>query len=319
MAGYGRRYKNNGKNNLASLPGQSVKNKAVKRVYKKAVAAPKTLAQTNTQAVFTLSKQVKSLQNLTHGYLQKRVDQEVLTNLDLPHPGQPIAFEVTNFYNANPVYQGLVDPATGLATGQVVGSFNKPVYDAGLQDQYEWNARGASDVVSQITYKPVFTRLNFKFTAKNGGASRPARVRVTLLKFKGGYHDSNKLSVGLPTALGAYRNLCLETGDPSRNFFSPRFHNIVYDRWITLPNNCKTAEEKSIEERFLSIPHTFKDYERVTPDFDQHPPGQLVWTNTPINQQMWCIISCNTPADSLLSQISMSRLLSWRDFHGVAG
>lgn len=312
------RYSSRGKS-LPLLPTDSTSNKTVKRVYRKAVEAPKTLAQTNTKAVFTLAKQVKSLQNLTHGYLQSRVQACHLEALTLPHYNQPIAFAMNNFYNNQPVWQGLVDPTTGLASGIPVSTFNKSVYDSGIQDQYEWNAQQAADVVSPITYKPVFSRLNIKFTIGHAGITQAARARVTILKLKPAYEATNKVNVAIPDSLGAYQNLALVGSDPSRNFFSPRYHKILYDRWVTVENPCRTADEKTLQERFISIPWKYKDHEKITPDFDNHPTGQQFWTNVPISDQLWVLISVNKQADSTLKAISMTQLNSWRDFHGVAG
>lgn len=312
------RYAKGGKT-LSTMPADSTANKTVSRVYEKKKEAPKTAAATNKDAVYKLAKQVKSLQNLTHGSLQNRTMDCGLSLLTLPHADQPIAFILNNMYNNQPIFQGLVDPATGLASGIPVDTFNKAVYSSDLQDQYEWNARTSNEQISQVQYKPVFTRLNLKFNAKYAGVSANGRARVTILKLKEGYPGSNKIDVALPDALGAYRNLAVDASDPSRNYFSSKFHNILYDRWITFPNENRTDAEKTAPERYISIPWRYHDNEVCNPDFNQNPTGQQFWTNTPMKDQIWCIISVNKALDAALGNISMSRLDSWRDKHGTHG
>lgn len=303
---------------LPTLPRDTTANKAVKRVYKKKAQVPKTQAGANKQAVYTLSRQVKSLQNLTHGYLQSRTMNERISGLQMPHYNQPLAFGVNNMYNNQPIWQGLVS-ATGVASNNPVGTFNKAVYDPGLQDQYEWNARSGNVEVSPITYKPVYTRLNFKFGVGMTGTSGAARARITLLKLKKGYEATNKINVAIPDALGAYQNLAIDSSDPSRNFFSPRFHNILYDKWISIPNVNRTDTEKSFTERYVSIPYKYADNERLKPDFNNNPTAQSFWTNVPIKDQIFCLISVNRVMDDAMKFISLSRLDSWRDFHGIQG
>lgn len=311
-------YSSKGKT-LPTLPRDSTSNKAVKRVYKKKAEVPKTKAAANKQAVYTLSRQVKSLQNLTHGYLQSRTMNERLAGLQLPHYNQPIGFILNNMYNNQPMWQGLVS-ATGVASYNPVGTFNKAVYDPGLQDQYEWNARSGNVEVSPITYKPVFTRLNVKFGVKQAGpATGPCRARITILKLKNGYEATNKINVAIPDALGAYQNLAIDSSDPSRNFFSPRFHNILYDKWVTIPNLNRLDTEKTFSERYISIPFKYNDNERLKPDFNNNPTGQNFWTNVPIKDQIFALISVNRSMDAGLAYISLSRLDSWRDFHGIQG
>ena len=244
---------------------------------------------------------------------------EGLSLLALPNAMQPIAFCLNNMYNNQSIFQGLVSATTQLASAQPVGSFNKATYSADLQDQYEWNARTGNEQISQVQYKPVFTRLNLKFTTKMAGVSPTGRARITILKLKEGYVPSNKIDVALPDALGAYRYLAVEASDPSRNYFSSKFHNVMYDRWVTFPNENRTDAEKSAPERFISIPWKYKDNEVLNPDFNNNPTAQAFWTNVPIKDQIWCIISVNKAMDGQLAGISMSRLDSWRDKHGTHG
>jgi len=301
--------------NLANLPHDSNNNKAVKRVYKKAKKAPKSKVAENKDAVLVLARQVKQLQNRHYGQLQQRGMESQITAGQLSHAA-PIAFGVNDMYNSMGVYAGTI--VTGTPGFTQITTFNKYDYLSDIGEQFQWNPRQSQDQVSPIQYKPVFTRLNLQFNCKWAGPGPQGKIRVTYLKMKP--HDSSdKLNVTLPATLGAYRNLAINPAQQERNAFNPRFHKVVYDQWVTFPNPCRTADEKANVQRRLSIPYKYDDTDLLAPDFDNHPTGQTYWTNTRIDKQLWCIISCNTEMDTALFTMSMQKLDSWRDMHGVKG
>ena len=229
----------------------------------------------------------------------------------------PIAFPVNEMYNAMGVYQGTL--TAGQPGFTQLTTFNKYDYLPDLSLQFQWNPRQSQDVVSPVTYKPVFTRLNFNMSVKFGGPGPMGKVRVTYLMFKNPLESSDKINVNLPGTLGAYRNLAIKADDQWKNAFNPRFHKIVYDRWITFPNPCRADGEKANVNRYISIPYKYQDQDVLTPDYNQHPTGQVFWTNIPLRQQVWCIISCNQEITASVNSLALSKLDTWRDHHGKKG
>lgn len=302
---------------LATLPKDSSKNKAVARVYKKARRAPKGKVAENKDAVLTLARQVKALQNAKYGSIQSRSMELSFPSSVVLTDTEPFGFLVNNMYNNYGVYQGNI--TTGTPGFTQVATFNKYDYLTDIAEQYQWNARQGTDLVSPIQYKPIFTRINMRFRLKFAGPGPSARVRVTYLTLKNPLTASDKINVNLPGVLGAYRNLAINASSQKRNAFNPRFHKILYDKWISFKNVCRTTDEKANVDRRLSIPFKYNDSDVLRPDYDNFPLGQLFWTNIPLHQQVWCIISCNTEMNEALSTLTMDRQDSWRDLHGIKG
>lgn len=301
---------------LATMPVESSKNKAVAKVYRKAAEAPKTKVEENKHAVLTLARQVRSLQLSSYGLVQNRAQECAIASATL-QSNTPLAFLVNAMYNNEGVYAGNL--TTGTPGFTQVGTFNKYDFLTDIGEQYQWNARQSLDTVSQATYKPIFTRVNMSLNVKYAGPSPLGRVRVTYFKLKNPHLSSDKVNVNLPQTLGAYRNMAINAAQQTRNSFSSRFHTILYDKWVVFPNPCRTADEKANVNRRLSIPFKYKDSDILSPDYDQHPPAQDFWTNIPIADQVWCLISCNVEMDTALFSLHMDRKDSWRDKHGVGG
>lgn len=312
-----RHYSNKGKT-MTTLPSDSSTNKAVKRVYNKKKVQPKTAVQTNKEAVLTLARQVKALQQKSFGDIQSRIMYTNLTTqANLPLLDQPVAFCLNNMYNAQPVFKGTIVGTVPSVT--TIGAFNKYTYETTLDDQFEWNARQNADVVSPIKYKPIFTRMNLSILFNNPSVSTPpnagpcGKVRITILKLKNPLINSNKIDCSIPTRLGAYRRLAAHISDGERNSFNPRFHNVLYDKWVNLYSPGQPRNTK-----FLSIPWKY-DETVLAADFDDNPPGQLFYTNIPVKQQIWCILSVDPDAATNITTVNMSRKDSFRDHHGISG
>lgn len=288
----------------AKYPLQTRVNKPVKSIYKKRQTSTKTAK--NKSAIMTLSRQVKTLQNQRIGDVQSHTQFINFTGDQLPTSDHPVLFGVNNFYDQD-VYRGSI--TSGIATYSVAGTFTRQTYRTDLDDEYEWNARRNSDTVSLIEYKPVFTRLNMNFQFAQAAATFPSRVRVTILKVKP-YNSSNKLSVTLPTTLGAYRWLA---NDPSsyQNFFSKTYHTILVDKWIPLrapPNSAATTFSKNLRIDFRHSAAVLR------PDISTTPPGQNFWTNIPVKDQIWCLVSTDA---GYMTSMRVSKFDVWRDPHGV--
>ena len=306
--------KNNNKKTLLSLPGSSSSNKAVKRVYKKSKSAPRSKVDTNKKAIMTLSRQVRNLQNQRFGEVQSSIDSWYATTI--PSTASPMCFAINDFYKNSPLYRGTL---SGGVPGAIIDTtkFSRIAYNGDMNDQYEWVARLNSDDVSAIEYKPISTRLDFEMRFNNMNSNDyPAEVRVTLMKVKP-INLEGSVDCALPSRLGAYRNLCSEATDINTNYFSPRLHEVIYDKRIKVATDNDTVKKQVT----FSIPYTFKSNHVIKPDFTTLPAGQVFSNSVPADEIIWCIISCNTQAHNKFegNGLKIRRMLKWRDRHGIEG
>jgi hypothetical protein len=291
--------------NNARYPLQSRTNKPVKRIYKKRPATTKT--GRNKSAIMTISRQVRTLQNQRAGEIQSHTQWCNLTGTNTPTSSRPICFGLNNFYDQE-IYKGQV--TSGVATYAVATNFQRHIYDSDLLDQYEWNARRNTALVSTVEYKPVYTKLNFELNFNASQATYPSRVRITLLKVKP-FIASTKLNVSLPAALGAYRFLA-NGGSTYQNFFDKTYHTILQDKWINIrpPANSALTEFA----KYVRMDYRY-DSTILKPDITSTPSGQNFWTNTNVKDQIWVLIS--TDAGDFLDNVRINKFDVWRDPHGV--
>lgn len=302
----------------AKYPVQSTVNKPVKKIYKKR-AAP-TKVNLNKQAIMKLSNQVRLLQNQRAGEIQTHTMWAAVPrqggNLGPVSPGAPLLFGLNNFYEQE-IYKGIVvaqaAPLQDAPSFVTVTNFARNYYRSDLDDEFEWNARRNTDNVSTIEYKPVFTRLNFKFTFNTATAVHPGKVRVTILKLRP-HSVSNKLNVSLPATLGAYRWLGNAATAQYHNHFDKTYHQVLVDKWISVrppPNSALTqfTRELRLDYRY--------DATILKPDITVAPSGQNFWTNTPVKDQIWVLISADGEAQASMQEAYVSKFDVWRDPHGV--
>jgi hypothetical protein len=297
---------------VTKAPADSKYNKPV---YRKLRRPRRAFTKTgrNTNAITTLARQVKSLQNRQYGDLQTNTQFYGNPGASyLPQQSKPVAFLLSSFYDET-VYQG--DVSGTSATFVTAGTFARQTLTASLDDQYEWNARRNSEIVSPVTYKPVFTRISMRFFVNYAGLSYPGRLRVTIFKVKA-YKASNKFDCSLPHALGAYRNMCDSPASSTRNYFDKSLHTVLYDKFLKISPRTVTAGETDNRAVELTIPFRFPDVV-YRPDFTDHPPNQTFWTNTPIHHQIWCMISADNDIFGHLTGVHIGRFNMWRDAHGV--
>lgn len=299
---------------IANLPGGSSTNKAVKRVYTKSKVVPKTKVDTNKKAIMTLSRQVKSLQNQRYGEVQTAIEVLNLVGDSRPFIDQPVCFPICNFYNNSPVYKGTL--VAGVPGFVQTDTFNRLSYQSDMLDQYEWTARANTDQCSSIQYKPISTRLNFEvnLAGMNTVTIDDFKIRVTLLKVKPITLEGS-VDCSLPVRLGAYRNLAGTVANTKANYFSPRLHEVLYDKVVKVGYDTT----RSTRQLNFSIPYTFKNSHVITPDFTSLPPGQVYINSVPNNDIIWCLISVSDDAGTKLNSIKCSRYLKWRDRDGVQG
>ena len=312
---YGKR-KFNKSQAVANLPAGKTGNVAVKRVYRKTKAVPKRKTDVNKKAIMTLARQVKNLQNQRYGEVQTGIQILQLGNQSqFPEENFPICFALNDFYNATPVYKGTL--SQGVPGYSQVSSFNRLSYQSDMNDQFEWCARMNSDDVSSIEYKPISTRLDFSVLFNNMNTpDMDVQMRITLFRVKPVTLEGS-VDCSLPSRLGAYRGLCAPYGSVVANYFTPRLHEVIYDKKVRLKNDNDTVKR----EVHFSIPYTFKTKHVIRPDFTTLPAGQVFITAVPQNEIIWCMISCNTQAFNKFNAngINIRRMLKWRDKHGIAG
>lgn len=297
---------------VAKYPKSTTVNKPIKRLYQKAKVQPKKAPAQNKQAIMKLSKQVKTLQNQRYGEIQSHTQHVLLQTTNLPTSTQPIAFILNDFYDQS-IFKGT--NVGGIANYTLGPAFARQTYQSDLNDQYEWNARRNTDAVSQVEYKPVYTRLRLSFDVTMAGLTYPGKIRITILKIKP-YESSNKLSVNLPAALGAYRYLAERDYDSKRNYFDKKYHQIVYDKWLTFKGTNNTGSETTVIRKGHIISWRFNDMV-LRPDITNNPPNQTFWTNIPVSQQYWVLISADDYMNTRLQGMEIGKFDVWRDPHGV--
>lgn len=303
--------------NAATKPSGSKFNKAVARKYKVARKVPRKKADQNKSAIMTLSRQVKSLQLSQFGQLQSHTQSVTLSGTsNLPQASAPVAFCVNNFYDQM-VYKGTIVAApaptlwaASFANTQAFFRPDTPATDLG--PEYQWNYKRNLDEVSTDRYLPIYTKLNISIKATIAYTTPPGFARITLVKLKP-FVQSNKFNCTIPGALGAYRNLALRAGNPTRNFFNPKYHQVIADRWVKIHDNyVNNSGESKVIERFVNF--TYKHPPKpIAVNIAGTPTGQEFWSNVPTHEQVWCIISMGQYADDVVSQIAIMKYDTWRD------
>lgn len=291
---------------------QSRRNRPVLKALRRPRQAP-TKTNMNKNAIVTLSRQVRTLQNQRLGEYQKNIQYCTLQGGTLPQSGSPVAFLVNSLYDHSHVMKGVLTNSVPSFAENAV--FQDIVNDTDIAANYQWQTR-ENDVVSSLVYKPIMSRLNFTFQVEWAGVTPlPGYIRITILRIKP-FLASNKLDVALPQTLGAYRYLANESAN--RNYFNADYHNVLLDKWIKFSPAMLTdsSADRCRTHRTISIPWKFGQSEICRPDHTGDP-AERFWTNTPEASQTWCLISCGAQLDVALKKLDIGRVNSWRDQHGT--
>lgn len=295
---------------VANPPKDTANNKPVKKAYKK--KAPKTKTNMNKTAIMTLARQVKTLQNQRFGELQSHTQYCLFSGEDIPQSTRPIAICLNDFYDQF-AKKGIV--STGTAAYVNGPQFVRHPYQNDINDEHEWNARRNQDLVSNTEYKPVYTRLVLSFDAIFSGLRFSAPIRVTVFKQRHVVNSTTKLAVNCPMNLGAYRFMAERPLSFQRNYFDKKYHQVLYDKWINFTPKNRTATEQDNHRRTCTISWKYKD-QLIKPDIIGAPSGQEFFTNVPINQQIWVLVSCAGELNDKLTTMEISKFDVWRDAHG---
>lgn len=323
---------------------RNYKNRAVKRIMRK--PRGKTVNKRQTQAIFKLGKQVRSLQLADRGDLQYQMQDAKFVNAVgpaatstlIPTMSGPILFPFNSFYNKTVFYKGTLanqTPGYGILLDPAGdnNSFEKQAVTADLGGQYNWSIWNNTTEVSKNSYLPVYCRLRIRIGMNMRPQDLAQRFRVTLFKTRrmpvpNQYHEYQ-----LPDCLGAYRNMCCD--DPARrNHFSKSYHRVLLDRFVTFmpPSGASVAADKVIQQsiKTVTIPYQFpakllqprvKQFQLFNDSFIQ---------STSQDEIIWCLISSNQPDSSYtggntnpptnaqpIPSITLSRYLTWRDKAGT--
>lgn len=306
-------------------PGYKNLNKPVINKLRRKVAPTKT--GRNQNAIMTLSRQVKKLERTQFGSKQFQMQSFSLPTMYAPDSAHPLGFMANSFYakdeqGGTQVYYGSVDPVTKDPVVTTVDQFEKATFSAlaDLNPQFEWNEYNNANQVSAIRYLPVAAVYSFRISSSLLQPALPHRYRITFLKIKPTeviVNSSARSNSTLPNTLGAYWHM-VENDVESRNYFNPKYHKILHDKFIVIkpPTGAATESKVYVAKRKFKINLGNK---LMTPNFlnQTDVPNQNMWTNTPIGDQIWCIIS-SAQGPSNGAQIQCTRHLVWRDPHGVS-
>jgi len=267
----------------------------------------------------TLARQVSMLQNQKFGIIQQQTQYVQWTGsalpAALPTPTLPVCFLMNDFYEQT-CYRGRMNGT--IATFDDGPVMEKQTYDASLNNEFNWLARQNTDIVSPNHYLPLYTRINIDFEFEYTGVGPPGVVRIDILKVRD-YNTTNQISVNLPTALGAYRNLAVEPSNALRNYYSPQFHQVMKTYWVKVANPCRTPAESASFKIKRTVSWKFQHKDFLSPGFTS-PPGptdQSFFTNVPRSRQLWMVISLDRNAQQGLQNINMGRVNRWRDHHSA--
>jgi len=312
IKGYKSRDTKRGKN-LADLPAPKVKNEKVMKYQKKG----KTI-KNNSKSIAAISKQLTALKMKSYGEVQQRAmtvsffKSPPAGGTITPDEEHPLLFMVNNLYNGSQVYRGDIVGTTPGFTALPSAQFIKYTYDPVIDEEYQFNARQSNDILSPARYLPMFTRINIRCVYKfpQAPALDTLRLRLTVFKLRPYGQNNNKLDYSLPYRLGAYRKMAVHPSDTQRNFFNPDYQTVMYDKWLVINNKY----QETGSELFHSIAwrHPIKE---LIPSFNNHPTGQNPPTNFEIEDQIWCLISTDNAMGVAMTDLTITRLDSWRDHH----
>ena len=220
----------------AKTAAARTRNKAVKRVYRRAATVPRTIVGTNTKAITTLARQVKSLQNQQLGSFQKNWEHMSFSDTTTAkfQAATPICFAMNNFLTQSHVYAGLTDttsvPGKSVPGYLQVGTWAKqqPLF----HPEYDY-WRGANDDIAGPThYRPISTTVNFSFRCEQ--ASRTDLwVRLDIIKARKILTNTNVNKLLLPNNVQCLGFLASEEQD-TRNRINREYFTVIRTKWVKL-------------------------------------------------------------------------------------
>lgn len=322
-------------------PRTRTNNPAVKRVYKKKSGAKASTK--NKAAVMTLSKQVRALQQRTHG--QKQWNSQWLrlssnTAGQFPLLDNPVYWLCNSMYTAvsgtpqqdqgTQVFRGgftTTGVPTGLPIAGASGGWAKQQFDTSYGAEWQWVPAASQSTISNVSYLPLVSSYKITIAGMLSSNQDPVKFRFTvfrLRKQRAGLGPG--ISMGLPEYGGAYSRL-ISKDVRSVNEFSRVRHHVIYDKVVTFnpPATAGLATYPGVNsEKVIRYTRRHPNKEIKLNLQPQPPPSpggtinQNMISNLPETELEWFMISCSHSAFPNSSfTINMSRQCTWRDAHGT--
>lgn len=323
-------------------------NKPVMKKMKPPAKKEKTVDGRQTNAIMTLSKQVRSLQLSKYGLVQNNRQLAIFTynpsisEGQFPLQDKPIAFLMQNLENNQRVYEGTITPIPGSTFSDAgyatTTNFTVPQQVNNLSNQWQWNRHDRqSNTDIRVGYLPLARYFEIRTSIEpdaNLSLLKPARINIKLIKMRPSTYrtQSSNLQYNLPNALGAYGNLLVRptvTNNFTRNYLNKEIHEVLFNKdiYITPKNQASfTTDTPGTGRRQYCYTHRFKytfkpKFIKSAVDIPEEDSSAM-WTHIPVHDQVWCLISSDCDQDyltRLTAKMSISSHNYWRDNVGTEG
>ena len=296
-------------------------NKPVARIQRTSYAPQRVK---NTASIVQLAKQVRSLQLSQIGSIQQSIDhytETLAVGTGSLTTMNPWAFCVNDFLltatNGCPIFAN-----GGSATGTGAGEYQRgywSVVDTNASGSEKWDMwqDSQNDACSLTQYMPLSSKIMFEFTIQMLASTIPIWIRIDFVKMKNTHTTSTEHQWNLPKCIPGFGNLASEHLNV-RNAINPSiFTRARKTRWIKLsPSDTTSVVTRRITENIQFSGKILK------PDIADHATsGETFYSNVPLKDQLWCIISSSTTTGQGWPQgchVEMRRHNKFRDPHGVS-
>ena len=291
-------------------------NKPVARIQRTSYAPQRVK---NTASIVQLAKQVRSLQLSQIGSIQQSIDyyvENLNTGTGSLSSKNPWAFCVNDFLLTVP------NGCPMFATGDPAGEYHRGywnVVNTNVSGSEKWDMwqDTQNDQCSLTQYLPLSSKLMFEFTIQMLPTSVPIWIRIDFLKMKSTRMTSIEHQWNLPTCLPGFGNLASDHLNVRNSINPALFTRARKTRWIKLsPSDTTSVVTRRITENIQFSGKILK------PDIADHATsGETFYSNVPLKDQLWCIISSSTTTGQGWPQgchVEMRRHNRFRDPHGIS-
>lgn len=304
------------------------RNKAVRRVYRRAATVPRTKVGANKGAIAVLASQVKALQASQIGAYQKAYQYCALVGGAVAwNTRQPLCFAMNNFLPEAPLYIGKAERGTaGVQQGFIPGfvqirHWENCAPNSTFQNYDYWYGAN-DDVASAEQYMPLSTQITINFQAPALEPGHEIWCRVDIVKPTKNLLHSTVHKLHLPNNIQALGYLA-SSDMQLRNRLNPTYFTIYETKWVRLYND--NVHSKNVEQwckfsrRFPQKVLKLDSHQTVQTETGEEYTTTFLTQVSP-NDIYWMILSTsNDGGDDDLNhvQVEMSRVIHWRDQHGV--
>lgn len=282
----------------------------------------------NALAVNKLSKQVKSLQYSQYGCMQSSFQR--MTNHVVPIARYPVLFDMLDFsvnrldsstppvtINSGPFYQYSGGGLTSVAN-----------WTLAQPSSAFWQGEN-TDICDTGSYLACWMDYTFHILGNQDLDNTRVRIDIFTQRSKVLYdRPTGTQALTLPTALNQLDNIAL----PHLNQLNPKYFKKV--KTIVKYFNSRTDATQSITQftpndyyvKYRTAPMKLRQQNITMPAASggveaNLPDGQWGHFQTPVDQQLWCLISTDDLSALTGDQVNVtiSRKLRWRDRIGSSG